>query len=476
VRLRHDERTPVLVALILSMGLIAMDTTIVATAIPQVVGDLGGFDQVGWVFSVYLLAQTVTIPIYGKLADLYGRKPILLVGVVLFLVGSALCAAAWNMAALIGFRALQGLGAGSVGATVQTVAGDLYSVEERGRIQGSLASVWGISAIVAPALGGLFAQYLSWRWIFLVNLPLGALALLIIAQRLREDVVRKRHRIDYAGALLVLVTATALILALLEGSSWGWASPATLGTLGVAAVAAGIGVAVERRAAEPVMPPWLWSRRLTAMTYAATATAGMIVIGLSVYLPNWGQQVLGLSPVAAGFVLAVMSITWPITSGFSARVYLRLGFRDTALVGAVVAVGGAVVFTLLDPGSPVWLPVLGSALTGVGMGLIFSPLVVGLQNTVGWGQRGTVTGGLMFSRFLGQSLGAAVFGAVANAVLLRYDETTGAAAMDASTHAVFLAVLLVAVLTVGLLLVVPRRFPAHEPEPDESAVPGHPAE
>jgi EmrB/QacA subfamily drug resistance transporter len=475
VRLRHDERTPVLVALILSMGLIAMDTTIVATAIPQVVGDLGGFDEVGWVFSVYLLAQTVTIPIYGKLADLYGRKPVLLFGVAVFLVGSGLCAAAWNMASLIGFRALQGLGAGSVGATVQTVAGDLYTVEERGRIQGYLASVWGISAIVAPALGGLFAQYLSWRWIFLVNLPLGALALFIIARRLREDVIRKRHRIDYLGALLVLVSASAVILALLEGSSWGWTSPATLGTLCVALAAAGLGVVVERRAAEPMMPPWLWSRRLTAMTYAATATAGMIVIGLSVYLPNWGQQVLGLSPVAAGFVLAVMSITWPTTAGLSARVYLRLGFRDTALVGAVVAVAGAAVFTLLDPGSPVWLPVLGSALTGVGMGLIFSPLVVGLQNTVGWGRRGTVTGGLMFSRFLGQSLGAAVFGAVANTVLLEYDDPT-VSAMDASTHAVFLAVLLVAVITVTLLLVVPRKFPAHEPEPDEPAVPGRTVE
>ncbi|MGH3444486.1 MAG: MFS transporter, partial [Nocardioidaceae bacterium] len=186
----RDQRTPVLVALILTMALIAMDTTIVATAIPQVVGDLGGFSLVGWVFSVYLLAQTVTIPIYGKLADLYGRKPILVVGVLVFLVGSLLSAAAWNMVALIAFRALQGLGAGSIGATVNTVAGDMYDVSERGRVQGWLSSVWGISAVIAPAIGGLFAEYVSWRWIFLVNLPIGAIALTLIVRGVHEKVER----------------------------------------------------------------------------------------------------------------------------------------------------------------------------------------------------------------------------------------------------------------------------------------------
>lgn len=470
MRLRHDARTPVLFALVLTMGLIAMDTTIVATAIPQVVGDLGGFDQVGWVFSVYLLAQTVTIPIYGKLADLYGRKPILVVGVVVFLAGSAMCSAAWDMTALIAFRALQGLGAGSIGATVQTVAGDLYSVEERGRIQGYLASVWGISAVVAPALGGLFAQYLSWRWIFLVNLPLGAAALLLIVRGLHEDVVRRRHRIDYLGSGLVLLCAGALILALLEGgSTWAWGSVGSLVTIAVAVAASAALVVVERRAAEPVLPPWLWTRRLTALTYAGTATAGMIVIGLSVYLPNWGQQVLGLSPVAAGFVLATMSITWPVTSSLSARLYLRVGFRDSALVGSVVAVLAALVLVTLAAGSPVWVPVVASGVMGVGMGLIFSPLIVGLQNTVGWDRRGTVTGGLMFSRFLGQSLGAAVFGAVANTVLRRHEHLPRAEAMDVSTHAVFVAVLLVALATVGLLLVVPRQFPSFTDAPPEVA-------
>lgn len=462
MRLRHDARTPVLVALILTMALVAMDTTILATAVPQVVGDLGGFDQVGWVFSGYLLAQTVTIPIYGKLADLYGRRPILIFGVVAFLIGSALSAASWNMATLAIFRAIQGLGAGAISATVQTVAGDLYTVAERGRIQGYLASVWGISAVIAPALGGFFAQYLTWRWIFLVNIPIGVFALYLIARDLHEDVVRRPHRIDYLGAGLVLVSAGLFILGLLSGGvHWSWTSPTSVVVFTGAALAGVALLVVESRAAKPVLPLSMLTRRLTAPSFAATATAGMIVIGLSVYLPNWGQTVLGLSPVAAGFVLAIMSITWPISSGFSARLYLRIGFRDTALVGASCAVAAGTGLVLLGPAPPVWQPVVYTALMGAGMGLLFSPLIVGLQNTVGWDQRGTVTGGLMFSRFLGQSIGAAGFGAVANAVLRRYEPDTSAAAMGAASHAVFVGLLVAAVATVVLLLTVPRRFPTH---------------
>ncbi|MFC6707584.1 MDR family MFS transporter [Flexivirga alba] len=459
--MRQDHRTPVLIALVLSMALVAMDTTIVATAIPQVVGDLGGIDEVGWVFSVYLLAQTVTIPIYGKLADLYGRKPILVFGVVLFLVGSALSAASWDMVALIGFRALQGLGAGSIGATVNTVAGDLYTVEERGRIQGYLSSVWGISAVVAPAVGGLFAQYASWRWIFLINLPIGALALVLILRGLNEDVVRTRHRIDYAGASLVLLSIGLLILGLLEGgSTWAWDSAGSITTFAVALVAGAAAVLVERRAAEPMLPTWLWTRRLTVATYAATATAGMIVIGLSVYLPNWGQQVLGLSPVAAGFMAASMSMTWPVTSAYSARLYLRIGFRDTALIGALVAIAAAIGLSLLHSDAAVWQPVLCTAVMGGGMGLLFTPLIVGLQNTVGWSQRGTITGGTMFSRFLGQSLGAAAYGAIFNAGLRAHAHASQATRVHESTHLVFVGLLTAAVVTSVLLVAfVPRHFP-----------------
>ena len=252
----RDRRTPILIALMLAMALIAMDTTIVATAVPQVVGDLGGFSLVGWVFSIYLLAQTVTIPVYGKLADLYGRKPVLVIGIVVFLLGSVLSAASWNMMSLIGFRAVQGVGAGSIGATVNTIAGDLYDIRERGKVQGWLSSVWGVSAVVAPALGGVFAEYATWRWIFLVNLPLGAAALVVILRDLHEQVERHRHRIDYAGALLLLGAAGMLILGLLQGGVvWPWWSAPSVTVFGAGLVCAVGAALVERRAAEPVLPP-----------------------------------------------------------------------------------------------------------------------------------------------------------------------------------------------------------------------------
>lgn len=495
---RRDRRFRVLVALMLAMALVAMDTTIVATAIPQVVGDLGGFSLIGWVFSVYLLAQTVTIPVYGKLADLFGRKPVLLVGVVVFLIGSALSAASWSMLSLILFRALQGLGAGSIGATVNTVAGDLYDVAERGRIQGWLSSVWGVSAVIAPAIGGLFAQYASWRWIFLVNLPIGAVALTLLVRDLHEQVERKSHRIDYAGAVLVLVSAGMLILGLLQGgTAWAWLSVPSVLVFAVSVAAAVALVLVERRATEPMMPPWLWTQRLMLGSFLATIVAGLLVIGLSTFLPTYAQAVLGLDPVGAGFVLAAMSITWPVASAFSSRLYMRIGFRDTALAGVVFCIAAGVVFVSLTAAGPVWRAVLASGLMGAGLGLITTSLIVGLQATVGWSQRGVVTGGAMFSRFLGQSLGAAVFGAITNAVLLqwlhdvppslasrvptRVDQISGTLAgghpdpdvaaylrdaLQASTHAVFLGLLLAAIATGVLLLVlVPRWFPLYEDQP-----------
>jgi hypothetical protein len=281
-----------------------------------------------------------------------------------------------------------------------------------------------------------------------------------------------------------------LILGLLQGGvAWPWWS-----TPSVAVFAAGLACAlgatmVERRAAEPVLPPWLWRNRVSAGSYVATGVGGLLVIGLSTFLPTWGQAVLGLPAVAAGFVLAVMSITWPLASGLSSHLYLRIGFRDTAAVGALLTIAAGVVFVLIPPDAHVWQPVLGSALMGAGLGLIMSPLIVGLQSTVDWGRRGVVTGGAMFSRFLGQSIGAAVFGAVTNAVLSHRlasapasleglpDDVDGVSrtltnghesaavaaylrdALDASTHAVFTGLLIAGVVTLLILLVVPRHFP-----------------
>jgi EmrB/QacA subfamily drug resistance transporter len=488
----------------LTMALAAMDTTIVATAVPQIVGSIGGFSIFSWLFSVYLLTQTVTIPIYGKLADTRGRKPVLLFGIVVFLVGSLACAGAWSMVALIAFRALQGIGAGAIQATVQTVAGDLYPMRERGRVQGWLASVWAIAAVAGPTLGGLFADYASWRWIFLINLPIGAFALALVVRFLHEAPADgRRHRVDYAGSALILASCGLLVFALLQGgTAWAWNSPASIGCLAAAAVLIGATVVVERRAVEPVVPAWVWRRRVIAGSNLAYVALGVLVIGPSTFLPTYAQTVLGYGAVAAGFVLASMSISWPLASALSSRLYLRIGFRNTALIGAVVALAGVAVFVPLPFAPPVWTIVVSTMLLGAGLGLISTPLVVGVQSSVPHSERGVATGSLMFCRFLGQSLGAAVFGAVVNGTLgARLDSAPAGLrpalpagvdgiepaietrrvggpaleylreALDAATHHLYATLTVVGVLAAVVLLLAPRRFPVHEATPTAPAEP-----
>ena len=489
---RGSRRGPVLVGLMLTMALAAMDTTIVSTAVPQIVESIGGFSIFSWLFSIYLLTQTVTIPVYGKLADLYGRKPILLGGIVVFLAGSALCSAAWSMVALIVFRALQGIGAGAIQATVQTVAGDLYSLEERGRVQGWLSSVWAVAAVAGPTLGGLFADYATWRWIFLINLPIGAVALTLIVRFLHEaPAAGRQHRIDWAGSASILASCGLLVFALLQGgTAWAWSSPQSIGCFVGAAVLAGVTVLVERRAAEPVVPGWVWRERVLAGSNLGYIALGLLVIGPSTFLPTFAQTVLGLGAVAAGFVLATMSISWPLASATCSRLYLRIGFRDTALLGSAVALAGVGWFLFLPYAPPVWTVVGTTFLLGAGLGLISTPLVVGVQSTVPHRRRGVATGSLMFCRFLGQSLGAAIFGAIVNSTLQHHLAAAPAAlsaslprsvdavepaveggrlppdvleflrrALDAATHHVYLGLTVVAIASALVLLVAPRRFP-----------------
>src|SRR5690349_7987543 len=259
----RSERGPVLIGIMLSTALVAIDATVIATAVPSVVSELGGFSQFPWLFSVYLLAQAVTVPVYGKLADVFGRKPVMLFGIGLFLIGSILCGAAWSMGALIAFRAVQGLGAGAVQPMAMTIVGDLYSLEERAKVQGYIASVWGVSSVVGPALGGVFSEYVSWRWIFFVNIPLCLIAAATIGLRFSERVERRQPRIDYAGAAVLTVALTLLILGVLEGGqAWAWRSAQSVVVLGAGVVLLAAFVLIERRAADPVVPLRLLRRRL----------------------------------------------------------------------------------------------------------------------------------------------------------------------------------------------------------------------
>ena len=485
----RSERGPVLFAVMLCVALVALDSTIIATAVPSVIADLGGFAQFPWLFSIYLLTQAVTVPLYGKYADVVGRKPVMFFGIAVFLLGSVLCGVAWSMPALIVARAVQGIGAGAVQPMSMTMIGDLYTVEERARVQGYVASVWGISSVVGPTLGGLFSEYLSWRWIFFINLPLGALAAYMFARNFSEQVVRRRHRIDYAGTVLLTTGCSLVIFGLLEGGvRWGWASPTSLLLFAVGLAALVSFVLVERTAAEPALPLWVFRRRILTAANLIALVVGAMLIGLSSYVPTYVQGVLGTGALVAGLALAALTMGWPIAATLSGRLYMRIGFRRTALIGSVFIVSGALLASVLRADSSVWQVAGTCFVLGLGMGLVSSPTLVAVQSVVGWDRRGVVTATNLFCRSLGSAIGVAVLGAIANSTLSHrfsnppagvaaprsVDATslvltsTGesphspaatfvrSALYDASHH-VFVGLVVIAVLMVGALLLMPKK-------------------
>lgn len=412
-------RGPILIALMLTMGLAALDSTIVATAIPQIVSSLGGFSLFPWVFSIYLLTQAVAVPIYGRLSDVYGRKPVLFVGIAIFLIGSVLCGAAWSMVTLVAFRGLQGIGAGAIIPMTTTIAGDIYTMEERGRVQGYISSVWAMSSVVGPALGGFFAQYWTWRAIFYLNLPVALGAVVMLQRHLHENVVRREHRIDYAGAGVLTVGLSVLILALLEGGvQWAWASAASITLFATAAALLAAFVWIERRASDPILPPWVFSRRVLLAANVAAVAIGAVLIGQSSYVPPFAQGVVGVGAVLAGFAMAAMGVGWPLASSQAAKLYLRIDFRDTALFGSVFTIAGCVLLaTFVHADSGLWRVAFASFVTGIGMGFASTAIVVAVQSVVGWNRRGVATGANMFTRSLGSAVGIAVFGSIANLTL-----------------------------------------------------------
>jgi EmrB/QacA subfamily drug resistance transporter len=462
----RSERGPVLLAVMLSVALVAIDATILATAVPSIVADLGGFTQFPWLFSVYLLAQAVSVPVYAKLSDLRGRKPIMLTGIGLFVAGSVLCGVAWSMAALIVFRLVQGLGAGAIQPVAMTVVGDLYSMAERARVQGYIASVWAASSVVGPTLGGVFSDYLSWRWIFFVNIPIGIAAASALWRRFHEQVNPARHRIDYLGTVLLASGGTLLLLGLLEGGvMWAWDSPVSVAILAGAGLGLTVFAFVERRAAEPVLPLWVLSRRVLNAANGAALLVGVLLVGLSTYVPLYAQSVLGTTALIAGFALAGMTLGWPIAASLAGRLYLRLGFRTTMVMGSMVAVAGTGVLLTVGESSPVFQLGVACFVIGLGLGFSASPSVVAAQSSVGWQSRGVVTGATMFARSVGSAVGVAAFGALANAVVAariggdhRTLESVPGTVLAPAVHDVFTGAAIAAVVLVAAAACMPNRI------------------
>jgi EmrB/QacA subfamily drug resistance transporter len=461
----RSERGPILLAVMLSTGLVAIDSTILATAVPSVVADLGGFTSFPWLFSIYLLAQAISVPLYGKLADLYGRKPLMLLGVGLFVAGSLLCGVAWGMTALIVFRLVQGLGAGAIGPIGMTILGDIYTLQERATVQGYLASVWAVAAVIGPTLGGVFSDTIGWRWIFFVNLPLGMAAMWVMWRRFSEQVERRRHRIDYAGAALLALGGTLLLLALLEGGvQWAWDSATSIGLFAGSGLLLAAFVVVESRAAEPVLPLWIFRMRVLNVANAGSLVVGVLLMGLSTYVPLFCQTVLGTGALVAGLVLAAMTIGWPIAASTAGRLYLSVGFRFTLLLGGIVAVLGAAVLATVDGDSSLLHLALACFVMGIGFGYVASPAVVATQTAVSWAQRGVATGANMFGRSVGSAVGVAIFGAVVNSQVSRRLGSAdpdlshvSAGVLEPAVHDVFVVSLVISVALLAVGFWMPTR-------------------
>ncbi|MBX3218397.1 MAG: MFS transporter [Labilithrix sp.] len=402
---RRTNRPATVLALVLALFMGAMEMTVVSTAMPTVVGELGGALHYAWVFSAYMLASTVMVPIHGKLADLYGRKPVMLVSMLVFLAGSMASGQARTMTALIAFRAIQGVGAGGLQPIALTIVGDIFEVEERARMQGVFGAVWGIAGLAGPLLGGVIVAALSWRWVFYVNVPFGILSAVLLWVSFVESVEKKAHQLDVLGAALLSLAVVTLLLGV-EGFAPALLLPASL-ALGIAFVQ------VERRAAEPMLPPQLFRTRILATSSALSTATGAAMIGIVTFLPLYAQGVLGASPTEAGAAIAPMAIGWPIASAISGRLIPRLGFRPLVRFGVLVVglatVGLALAITRGATSAELRTA---SAAFGIGMGFANTAQVIAVQTSVSFNQRGVATASTMFFRSIGGTIGVGVMGVV----------------------------------------------------------------
>jgi EmrB/QacA subfamily drug resistance transporter len=392
--------------------MIATEATIVSTATPQIVAQLGDLHLFSWVFSAFLLAQTAMTVVFGRLSDLVGRKPIMLAGVAVFTVGSVLVGFSWSMPSMIAFRLVQGIGAGAVQPVAMTIIADLYPAHERGKVQGWLASVWAISAVLGPLIGGLIIRNVSWAWIFWINVPVGLVAAAGFFLFLREPKVRQEGRIDVVGGLLFTVAISGLMVALSAAGTGGARTAWIAAAVFVASTA--VFVAHERRAVDPMIDFALWSRRPIAAANGAGLIASMALMGLTSFLPMYVQGVLQRSPVVAGLALTMMLVGWPAGATVAARSFMRLGLQPLVRWGSCLLPLGALPFVLLSPGSSPFMAALGSLVMGFGMGLLSVSSMVLIQEIVPWSQRGTATASNIFARNLGSTLGATVLGTVLN--------------------------------------------------------------
>ena len=393
----------------------AIEVTIVATAMPTIVGALGDFDLFSWVFTAYLLTQGVTVPIYGRLCDFYGRKRVLYFGLAFFVLGSLLCGFAWSMPTLIAFRVVQGLGGGALATVSQTMVSDLYPPAERAKVQGYISGTFATAAFVGPLAGALIVAHFPWPWVFWVNLPLCALIVLMLEMTFIENVELHSHKIDYLGSLLMALATFFLMYALTRAATL---PASTLALLLVSALIAFVLLLLqEKRAREPILPLDIWRNRIVILANAASGSIGAMQMAVTAFLPAFIQGVLGEAPIRAGLALTALSFAWP-TGGFIAgRALLHMSYRRSSSLGSIVLIAGATMMAFVSASlGPNWA-LASSFLIGLGMGLTNMGFFVAIQASIEWHQRGLVTATFNYSRIIGQSIGTAIFGGIVNAAL-----------------------------------------------------------
>ena len=420
--LSHRQIIIVLFGVMAGMLLFALDQGIVGTALPRIVSELGGLDKLSWVVTAYLLASTATTPLWGKISDLYGRRLIFQVAIVIFLAGSALSGLSQNMGQLIGFRAVQGVGGGGLFAIALSIIGDVIPPRERGRYQGYFGAVFGVSSVAGPLLGGWLTDGPGWRWIFYINLPVGLAALVVTSMVLRMPVIRRQHKIDYLGAATIVGAVTCLLLYLdWRGNEYGWTSPGAMVLLGGAVLLAVAFVFIERRAAEPIIPLRLFRNPVFSVGNAFAFLAGVAMFGTIIFLPVYLQAVKGFTPTQSGLALLPAIVGIFSTSITSGQLITRTGrYKIFPVIGAVVMTVAMFLLSRLGVDTPFWQVALYEYLFGAGLGFTMQTIVTAVQNSVEYRDMGAATSSTTFFRQMGGSVGAAVFGAVLSSRLTHY--------------------------------------------------------
>jgi len=448
----QDSRTRrAVLGVMLSIFLAAMESTVVATAMPKVIGSLGGIQMYSWVFSGFLLTSTVTMPLWGRLSDFYGRRAVYLTGLTIFLAGSALSGLARTMFELIVFRMLQGLGAGSLITIGMTIVGDLFRLERRAKMQGYISGVWGVASLIGPLLGGLLTDYVSWRWVFYINLPFGLIAMMLIGGALdRGRPTGRMLIIDYAGIALFAAGVSALLLGVVQAGRVGaWSGLDVLGLLVIGVATLVAFVAVERRAPAPIVPLDLFANRVVLAAVATGFLAGMAMFGAISFVPLFLQQVVGTSATVAGFVLTPFVIGWVVLSAASARLVLRIGYRTVVFAGMICLALAFVLFTRWDSTLTTGMAMRDVLLGGVGMGLNMVPMLIAVQSAVPRTELGVATSMTQFFRAVGGTLGLSVMGAV------MAQRLHAGLPMVVALHGVFVVGLVICVAALGAAFLVP---------------------